>query len=555
MFRRGLWTTVTATNNMLAVRFILGAQMSKRSAKPGEVFASYDHKYFTDTEAWKATQCILDKKRGGNYGVAGPRGAGKSWLMLEAVNHAEASNGLGVWFPSPSEYDAKAFLASLSEVTAQRFIKFYLDVKGAGTETAFRRRRYIRAFLALLGLSIGVLLVEFGVLSGLSERDYGPEHTPFIPPDVKAFINLPTVTGVIVFLITFGALFILGRAYKRKSPLAKLYDRAVEIRKQARFTSAVKELNEANASASVKGLASAFKRSREVALTERPSTISSLIHDYRDFTEQVSTTLGGPTVIAIDELDKMGAPEDVAKLLRDIKGVFDVRGVHFFVSISDEAARFLELGSITQRNEFNSSFYQVIRMPLLSTNKCEDLLRRRGVKLERLELQVITVMSGGIPRECIRMADVVLDTPQSSSIESIVALIIRRELLALTQDIEGRITHLEGDESRTYELMTKVRNADGSFRITSALWDPQGLSEEWKKEFVLPWRRMLVRCEVAKLLAITHLDDVTISSLQEIVYRNETVPMIARQLLSPFQTDDSGWLRRVFHPFAFGDGN
>jgi len=152
------------------------------------------------------------------------------------------------------------------------------------------------------------------------------------------------------------------------------------------------------------------------------------------------------------------------------------------------------------------------------------------------------------------MADVVLDTPQSSSIESIVALIIHRELLALTQDIEGRVTHLEGDESRTYELMTKVRNADGSFRITGALWDPQDLSEEWKKEFVLPWRRMLVRCEVAKLLAIVYLSDVTISSLQEIVYRNETVPMVARELLSPFQADDSGWLWRVFHPFASATG-
>jgi hypothetical protein len=533
--------------------------MSKLSAKPGEVFASYDHEYFTETEAWKATKRILDKKRGGNYGVAGPRGAGKSWLMLEAVHHAEEHGGLGVWFPSPSEYDAKAFLASLSEVTAQRYIRYYLDVKGAGSETAFRRRRRIRLLLTVIGVTISTILLELGSLSGIqTQRDYyyfhGRRHEPIIPPSVSAFINLPLISGVIVLLITLGAIFILGRIYKRKSPLTRLYERAIEIRKQARFTSAVKELTEANASASVKGLASALKRSREVALTERPSTISSLIHDYRDFTEQAGSTLPGPTVVAIDELDKMGSPEDVAKLLRDIKGVFDVRGVHFFVSISDEAARFLDLGSITQRNEFNSSFYQVIRMPLLSINKCDDLLRLRDVELERLELQVITVMSGGIPRECIRMADIVLDTPQSSSIQSIVALIIQREMLVLTQDIERRVTYLEEDESRTYELVAKVRNADGSFRITGALWDPQGLSEEWDKEFLLPWRRMLVRCEVARLLAVNHLDDVTISTLQEIVYRNETVPMIARQLLSPFQTDDSGWLRRVFHPFTLGGG-
>src|SRR5689334_6054081 len=108
--------------------------MSERSAKPGEVFASYTHEFFTGTEAWENVKVILEKKRGGNYGVAGPRGSGKSWVMLEAKNLAERRDGLGIWFPSPSEYDAKAFLASLSEVTAQGYINFYLSEKGAATE-------------------------------------------------------------------------------------------------------------------------------------------------------------------------------------------------------------------------------------------------------------------------------------------------------------------------------------------------------------------------------------------------------------------------------------
>ena len=87
---------------------------------------------------------------------------------------------------------------------------------------------------------------------------------------------------------------------------------------------------------------------------ERPATLSSLVTDFRALAEEAGK-VAGRVVIGIDELDKMNDPEKVRALLRDIKGVFEVPRVHFFVSVSDEAARSLNLGALTGRDEFNSS--------------------------------------------------------------------------------------------------------------------------------------------------------------------------------------------------------
>ena len=86
----------------------------------------------------------------------------------------------------------------------------------------------------------------------------------------------------------------------------------------------------------------------------------------------------GPVLIAIDELDKMTDPDRMRALLRDVKGIFEVPGVHFLVSLSHEALRSLKLGAIDERNEFNSSFYTVLELPPLSPLDCEGLLWQGG---------------------------------------------------------------------------------------------------------------------------------------------------------------------------------
>ena len=128
-------------------------------------------------------------------------------------------------------------------------------------------------------------------------------------------------------------------------------------------------------------------------MCERPATLSSLVTDFRALAEEAGK-VAGRVVIGIDELDKMDDPEKVRALLRDIKGVFEVPRVHFFVSVSDEAARSLNLGALTGRDEFNSSFYTVIELPPATPEACAELLQWRAGIARDVAL-ALAILAGG----------------------------------------------------------------------------------------------------------------------------------------------------------------
>jgi hypothetical protein len=54
------------------------------------------------------------------YGLYGPRGSGKSWLMRRAITEATAAGGTGLWFPCPSGYEPTAFLSMLADTLASQ---------------------------------------------------------------------------------------------------------------------------------------------------------------------------------------------------------------------------------------------------------------------------------------------------------------------------------------------------------------------------------------------------------------------------------------------------
>ena len=133
------------------------------------------------------------------------------------------------------------------------------------------------------------------------------------------------------------------------------------------------------------------------------------MNDFRALAAEAGR-VSGTVIIAIDELDKMTDGERVRELLRDIKGIFEVPSVHFLVSVSDEAAQTLHLGTLTGRNEFNSSFYTVLSvMPATPDQVAELLAKRSRSRLAKEVALTLAVLAGGNPREAVRLADNALE--------------------------------------------------------------------------------------------------------------------------------------------------
>jgi KAP family P-loop domain len=423
---------------------------------------------------------------GGSFGFSGPRGAGKSWLMLRAVSDARR-DGLGLWYPSPSEYNSLAFLASLIDSLAGEIEKRYRE--------AHPVREAIRANSLLgLGFIIVAAVAAFGVLIRAADLD------PW-----WLFIGALGALAAALYA-TFMTRFPTALQQSTRSE-QRLLREATIFRERARYTATRREAIELGAEAG-RGFTARARSSRERELVERPATLSSLINDFRTLAEHAGE-VAGRVVIAIDELDKMDDGERVRELLRDIKGIFEVPRVHFFVSVSDEAARSLNLGALSERNEFNSSFYTVIELPPVKIEACADLLERRA-HVPRDVALALAILAAGNPREVLRLAEIV----GSTTIGPVaVVKVLREEALSLRREIVTALNTTDGAPlSADARAGAFGQLPDEAFDNPAALlpltsvaletdvWNPPWQDAGWDERFAEAWRRLLVRLAVAREL-------------------------------------------------------
>jgi hypothetical protein len=470
------------------------------------VFRAFSAAEFRHTSSWGRLERIL-RGNGGCYGLFGPRGSGKSWLMMRAISEANGNNGLGLWFPCPSRYDASTFLSALSDNLASAVERRF--VRNSSVMLALRRGQTLLIYLVAIPVTIAV--VTYAV------RDFAVRKPNSVPPDISAALPawLWYLAEASLALLIF--LYVV-RFVRDNSRRGRLVREATALRERIRFTAGLRSSTELGLSAT-RPIPTSLRKSREKSLDERPTTIASLVFDFRNLAELIAATLPGALIIGIDELDKIEHADSVRELLRDIKGIFEVTGVHFLVSISEEAAATLQLGTLQSsgRNEFNSSFYTVIELRPLGPTGASELLRARGFSGSGRLAGALCLLSGGNRRELIRMADlcaVHASREQVALDETAIIVLLERESRALLEDIIRKINRESSaaaqDHDAKYDTwMALPRDAFTSMdKFTrlgqSAINDkwmlPCGVADDWfgTQE---AWRRLLVRLFVsAKLL-------------------------------------------------------
>ena len=121
----------------------------------------------------------------------------------------------------------------------------------------------------------------------------------------------------------------------------------------------------------------------------------------------------GPKImIGIDEVDKIDI-DSAQRFLNDIKAIFGVPNCLYLVSVSDEALAVFEQRVLLGRTAFDSAFDEVVRTRELDFVSCRYLLRRRIAGMPDSLIAFCEVMSGGLPRDLIRMARSVVEVSAS----------------------------------------------------------------------------------------------------------------------------------------------
>jgi KAP family P-loop domain len=508
----------------------------------GSILTQFRPELFVSHRSWLNLKRILGTEGGGSYGLAGPRGAGKTWMMEKALSEARQQDGIGVWFPSPSEYEPTAFLAALSDVVATHYQRYYDNRTRRTTRVA--NNRFIR------NSAVGLLffLLSLWVLNQ-GEGQYG-----------FYWLNTTNLLWIIPFSV--GA-YLLGRAvirfFQEQRGLGRVRSEAEELRQQVRYTMSTSENTEFGVDGSYGGIGAKLKRARERQLVERPATLSSFIHNFRSFAEAMADEVEGPVVIAIDELDKMSDPPRVAQLFRDIKGIFDIPGIYFLVSLSDEAARALDLGGVRTRNEFNSSFYTVISLPRLSPHQCFELLKKRDPTFDHETSLVIGVLSGGVSREVARIGELVrAELGKTSSVCGALEVMMAEELDAFGDQVLSVATAGEGAavseaaQVGFFDRMSDFKSALSmgveTFSMTCRQgWSLNGTCPGWREHLEEEWRRLLVRLSIAWYLGSHPAvigDTGGLTELQGIVRTTAGSAAVGRSSFEAFLTTGEDILRQ-----------
>lgn len=468
-----------------------------------QIFRAFSKDDFVPTPSWRHLNEVL-AGTGGSYGLYGPRGSGKSWLMMRAITKANESHGLGLWFPCPSQYNSTDFLSAISDNLASAVERRF--VRKSPLMLALRRGQMLLIALIALIFIFGLVTAVLNDIFAATAHHQTAETISALPSWIFVLFGASIFLLIVIYAATL---------VRDNTAIGRLVREASSLRERIRFTASLRLGSEAGVSTS-KMLASTLTLSREKSLDERPTSVASLIFDFRNLVELIAVTLPGPVVIGIDELDKIEKPKAARKLLREIKGIFEVTGVHFLVSISAEALSALQLGSLHPdgRNEFNSSFYTVIELPPLTPDEARDLLRERGCPASPKLAAGLCLLSGGNQRELVRLADVCMSyhKPTGPELdEAAIITVMDRETSALIAEIVRTMAgDLQPDDAR-YGAWTALpheafsspkRFIDLSTTAIEHFWEPSWANEAWEKSLQETWRRLLVRLFVAgRLLA------------------------------------------------------
>jgi hypothetical protein len=155
------------------------------------------------------------------------------------------------------------------------------------------------------------------------------------------------------------------------------------------------------------------------------SGLMALIAEYRLFAAEaverlkrgaLDTSHALPKVlVCIDELDKIVALDEIRMFIRRVKAIFEVPGVYYYISLSEDTLAALYLGLADGKNEIDSSLDHIVRVPPLSRRECRGVvdryLERREGKLRSEIIDAVVLVSFGVPRDAIRRCDELLAEP------------------------------------------------------------------------------------------------------------------------------------------------
>jgi hypothetical protein len=377
----------------------------------------------TNTEA--ELDGLLGRLDGASIGVAGPRGSGKSTLIHEYCadasslddDHEEfdwasfldplperAVGDLRCMVSAPVDYVARDFVLHLFAAFCRAVIGSY------GRKSGERSGAILAVFWLRLILSLTASLlwriVFYGAIAGALLYWQGAIAQRIIVPESWVKYAAIAVIGLGALDLIRSLAGKISRAVREVRGGAEEAMAAIARGHLARVRYLQTYTSGWSGALRLPGGTEA-QHSRGVSRAEQPLSYPEIVDEFRNFARGVAADVHGRgyrVFIGVDELDKIGSPDQAEHFLNEIKGIFGIPHVYFIVSVSDDALTAFERRGLPLRDAFDSSFDEIIHVGPLSYTESRRLLYRRVIGLTEPYVALCHCLAGGLARDLIRAA-------------------------------------------------------------------------------------------------------------------------------------------------------
>ncbi|MEU4526540.1 hypothetical protein AB0F52_48435 [Amycolatopsis sp. NPDC024027] len=390
--------------------------------------------FIVDTRSVRRFDRATRRVRDGALGLAGPRGSGKSTLIGRWVR--EDLDRVAIQVPAPIRYEPRDFVLHLHSALCLKVIRGPDRVGsrpgphpdwGLLVDREHRRKQIwlVLRFLFWAGVVLcaaaGWAVATLGLSSPktmlgelLARRSAGDEPAFLIL--LLGFLGAAGIAGTLLAIVWLklrrrgwsvaGVLRSMLTRTKERSNQELLVDLAKRDLEQIRF---LQTLTTGWSGKLTLPLKIDLSRTRSTQVSQRPLTHPELVSQLHRFIQQLVKVLARrdnrpSVVIGIDELDKIEPAEDAQRFINEIKGVFGVPGCQFVVSVSEEALSAFERRGLAFRDAFDSAFDEIVRVDHLSLSDADHMLSKRVTGMSEPFRYLCHCLSGGLPRELIRVA-------------------------------------------------------------------------------------------------------------------------------------------------------
>lgn len=335
-----------------------------------------------DIVAIKDREYVLDliaNSNSGSIGIVGLRGIGKTSLMYKA-RRRHAANGVSVIFPTVLAGKEGALAASLLILTARQVLA---ESPPARPEPLVK--------LTLMA-TVAPLAVVLTALVSVSWSQWMEGS--------RSELILGLAAAALLFgglAVIFGLSALLARFMGDISSLELAKRRAALVLR--RHTNTVTE--EMSARGGIHGLS----YGRAVSLASRKAVPGEVAQDFHSLVDAYARRGKHPRriLVIVDELDRLPI-EEVESALNQIKDLVHLDGVVVVASMSYEAKLMFDQRESRGADVFDSTFDEVVELlPIRAIESCR-IIKSRVVGLPTSVQLLCHAMSGGRPRELLRLA-------------------------------------------------------------------------------------------------------------------------------------------------------